>query len=267
MQHFHQNSRPAWNILNEGSFSPTNTNKVSGWLRLAVSDQSGGEWTPNIVDVLNSNPAVQTDTDRRAAVGASGNGFPTMVFDGTDVHRWPLSATINNMTTKLGFWFWYKPSSVTGVQTLINIAIATGGGIGSNKIEIFNNTTRIGSNVYVTNVTGRQGHTPLLSIAIGVWYAVYVQYDSSRGGDPNLVIFIDGVSQTLSFVNIGAGATLDVLQSPTGNALIGGTTDDDDTPGGPLANLAEIGPNIFVFNDNLTAGEIVNMMGFEAPKL
>ena len=47
-----------------GPFNPIQTGKAAGWLRLAVSSQSGGEWTPSIVDVLNAgNPMVQITDD------------------------------------------------------------------------------------------------------------------------------------------------------------------------------------------------------------
>jgi len=48
--------------------------KVSGFLSLAESTASGGEW-PTVVDLLNPGaPMTQTDADRRPAVGNSANG-------------------------------------------------------------------------------------------------------------------------------------------------------------------------------------------------
>jgi len=242
-----------------GGFYPTQNSAVSGWLRLAASSQSGGEWTPSIVDVLNpGNPVTQTDVDRRAAVGAAANGLPTMVFDGTDVHVWPLSATINNMTTKLGFWFWFNPSTVSGVQ-----AILGAGSLSTGKLLFYAVNAQVWCDCYISAGNGQTAKTGNI-LSAGTWISLYAQYDSSRGGNPNIAIYANGVSQSLSFTAIGAGGTLTTLPQPTGSFLLGGNTDSD-TPSIPIANGGQIGPNIFAFNDNLTAAQIAQLLAFEVP--
>lgn len=260
---YQASAQAAWNVANGVSFNPLNTGKVSGWLRLAVSQQSGGEWTPSIVDVLNAgSPMVQTDTDRRAAVGTSGNGFPTMVFDGTDVHLWPQSPATSS-TTKVGIWFWFKPATVASTQMLYEVAAGLGGS-GTNRLIFYASNAKLQCEAYISNVNGRFGATSSNVLTVGAYTAIYLQYDSSRGGDANLAIFTGGVSQTLTYGNIGAGGTLTTLLAASGNALVGGATDSD-TPINPITNGGELGPNIISFNDNLTADEIANMLTFEAP--
>jgi hypothetical protein len=246
-------------------FQPTDTGKVSAWLRLAASQQSGGEWTPSIIDVLNAgSPMVQTDTDRRAAVGTSGNGLPTMVFDGTDIHLWPLSPG-HSSTTKVGLWLWYKPATVSGAQYLYRAA-AGQGGQSFNRIDFYAFGSTLVCEVSVTNTTGRSGATASGTLTAGAWHAIYMQYDSSRGGDANLAVYVGGVSKSLTFANIGTGATLTTLQAATAaaNALIGGATDSD-TPVAAIANLGELGPNLLALNDNLSTDEIGRFLTFEAP--
>ena len=237
---------------------------VAGWLRLAASVQSGGEWT-SLVDVLNSNPAVQADADRRCAVGSSANGLSTMVFDGSDMYQWPLSATINNMTAKLGFWLWFKPATVASVQRLVNITIATGAAATLEKLSLYANNRTLVCEVYATNATGRVFTTTTNVLTAGVWTAIYMQYDSSRGGDANYALFTDGVSRANNGANIGAGATLGALQAPTGNALLG-SFNNSDTPTQAIDTGGEFGPNPAIsFNENLTAQQIAGFLAFEAP--
>lgn len=244
-----------------GGPNPYNATGISGWLRLAVSQQSGGEWTPSIIDVINAgSPMVQTDADRRAAVGSS-NGFPTMVFDGSDVHLWPISPA-HNSTTKVGIWIWYKPVDV--INTCYLYAAGDAGPVSAQRISLRQSTSRLGVRALITNDVGRDLLTPLLTLIVGAWHAVYMQYDSSRGGDPNVAVFVNGVSQSLSGANIGVGGTLTTLQAATGNAGVGGGSDSD-TPTLPIVNGGEVGPNIFAFNDNLTADDIAALMIYERP--
>jgi hypothetical protein len=253
-------------LLNQGGFSPAQVSAVTSWLRLAASTQSGGEWT-SIVDVLNAgSPVTQTDADRRTAVGSSGNGLPTMTFDGTDVHVWALNANTNNRTDKLGFWLWFYPNTVSGVQRLLNITVATGCAVGLEKLSFYANNATLLCEVYATNTTGRVGTTATNVLTAQTWHAVYLQYDSSRGGDANLAIFTAGVSRSLNYTNIGVGATLGALQAPTGNCLIGGFNNVDAVVQG-IADEGELGPNLFAFNDNLTAAQITSFLAFEAPTL
>jgi hypothetical protein len=247
-------------VSSSGKFNPLQLSKASGWLRLAASTAVGGEW-PTVVDVINPGSPMTSSGARIAAVGASANGLPTMVLDGTDVHLWPVSPA-HSSRTKWGLWLWYKPASIVGLQMLYNVQNGVGGSA-TRRISIFQNGATVQFTAYLDNFNGRSGATPNVLVA-GSYSAFYFQYDSSRGGDANIATFVGGSAQTLNYTNDGAGGVLGQLQVASGSAVIGGATDSD-TPSSPIANGGEIGPNIVPFNDNLTAAEIARMLTFEAP--
>jgi hypothetical protein len=246
-----------------GGFYPTQVSAVSAWLRLAASTAVSSEW-PTVVDVLNAgSPLTQPSANRIAAVGAAANGLPTMVFDGTDVHVWPLTAA-NNGVSKLGFWFWFKPASLASIQVIMAVRTGTGGA-SARKFDLRTGTSgEVAAQVFISGADGRQGITGTGKLVVGTWSAIYMQYDDSRGGDANLRIYVAGVNETLSYSNLGVGGTLTTLPVVTGNGLIG-ASDNLDAPGGPVLSGGLIGPNIFAFNDNLTAAQITLLMAFEAP--
>lgn len=243
--------------------SPRSAPEITGWLRLQASEQSGGEWV-NYVDVLNSNPAVQADADRKCAVGTSANGLPTMVFDGSDMYQWPLSVTINNMTGPLIFVFFFKPAVVNTIQRLLNATIATGASAGSEKFSLYCVNATLSCEIYRTNTTGRQATTASSVLTAGAWSCIAMQYDHRRGGDANYTMHVDAVQVTNNFANIGAGATLDVLQQPTGNILIG-SFNNSDTPTQAIANGGEMGPNLYVGGAILTQAKLDMLNTFERP--
>lgn len=245
-----------------GDFSPAQLGKVSGWMRLAASSQSGGEWTP-IVDVLNAgSPVTQTDTDRRAAVGAAANGLPTMVFDGSDVYLWPCSPA-HASTTKLGLWIWYKPATVSGLQTLYAVVNDVGGS-SKKRLIIYANGASVDFRAYKDNFNGRIAKTSSNVLTAGAWSAIYCAYDFSQSGDDKLKIWVGGVAQGITYADDGAGGFGTGLPAADGSATLGAETDSD-TPTRPIANGGLIGPNVFAFSDNLTASEIANLLAFEAP--
>jgi hypothetical protein len=248
--------------LSTGSvFNPRQLSKVSGWLRLAASTAVSSEW-PTVVDVLNAGSPMTSSGVRIAAVGASANGFPTAVFDGTDVHLWPQSPA-HSATTKVGIWLWYKPATVAGFQMLYNVQNGVAGS-STRRLALGANGAVVRFTGYVDNFNGRHGSTPAATLTAGAYSAIYAQYDSSRGGDANIAIYLNGVAQSLTYSNDGAGGTLGALPAASGSATIGGATDSD-TPATPIANNGVIGPNIFAFNDNLTAAEITQLLNFERP--
>lgn len=237
-------------------FSPSQVTAISGWLRLAASTAVSGEW-PTVVDVLNpGSPMTQPSANRKAAVGASANGLPTMVFDATDVYSWPYSPA-HSSTTKVGIWLRYKPSTVSGTQRLYGDSFA-------NRLQFYATTSKLQCECYISGANGRFGATPTGALVAGAWHAIYLSYDSSRGGDGNLQIWVNGVNLTLTYGNLGVGGTLGALQAATGSTLVGGGTDTD-TPANPIANLGEIGPNIYAENDNLTVAQELALRTFEAP--
>src|SRR5687767_5905601 len=199
------------------SFFPTQNSKIKGWLRAAATTPTGtsyAEW----VDVLNSNPAVQATSTKRPSTSTSTNGLPVVLFDGGDLMQWPLSASINNMTDKFGLIFRFKPAVVNTIQRLFNATIAAGASVGFEKFSIYLVNRTLVIEIYITNATGRTVTTGNIFLA-GEYTHVYFQYDSSRGGDANAVIYADKTLLSPSFGNIGVGGTLAALQAPTGNMI------------------------------------------------
>ena len=243
-------------------FDPRDSGKISAWLRLSASTISSGEYD-TVVDVLNSNPTSQADTDRKPAATTAANGLPVMQFDGSDVLAWPLIAA-NNSTTKIGWAFWYNPASVAAVtQELLCVFDGTGGA-SARKLLFYQFGSAINAAAYINATDGRNGATASSVVAVGTWVWMRLAYDSSLGGDTNLKIYLNGSSQSLTYSNVGAGGTLTTLPSVTGNALIGSLANTD-AGSGPLLNGALIGPNVFVLNADLTAAEEASLMNFEKP--
>lgn len=240
-----------------------NYGKVGAWYRLAASTAVTGEW-PSVVDVLNTNPMVQTQAVRKAAVGTSTNGLPTMLFDGTDIHLLPLIAQNFNIN-KIGYWFWFRPANVASLQTIFRIA-AIAGGANLNAIELYAQNSQVLGMSYLSgsNVNGRSVTTPVASLAINTWASIYFQYDASRGGDDNMRVYVNTVLPTQTYGNINAGGTLTTLNNAIGNGFTGGANDSD-TPASAIGNGGQIGNNTFVLLDNLTGPEMTNMQNFETP--
>jgi hypothetical protein len=243
--------------------------KRAGMLDLLASTPVAGEW-PLVVDVLNpGSPMAQPSANRKAAVGVSTSGLPTMIFDGTDVYLWPASPAAVS-TGQFGLWFWSKYSAA---------AIISGGtlfwhqaGVGGATLSRFgiglsngSSATNLAINCYATNANGRGYGTPFNGVTHSTWYANYLQYDASRGGDACHAYYLNGASQSFAAVyNIGAGATLGTLQAANGSILLGGITDSD-TPTSPLGNGSEIGSVVMTFNQNLTAAEIARLLIWRRP--
>jgi hypothetical protein len=244
------------------AFNPARLSKISAWLRLQASTQSGGEWT-NWADVLNSNP-VAYNSARRPAVAAAANALPIATFNPASpvVGAWPLTAA-NNQTAKTGVALWMKPAVVTGGANQVIYMIAPGtGGANLQKFQVVQNNRTLVPWVAVTAGTanGRQLTTGNV-LTVSTWAWVRLEYDSSRGGDANLKVYVNGADAGGAYSDIGAGGTLGTLATVTGNALMGNFND-----GSAVAPWSgDFGPNLFVLSDNLTAAEETALMNFERP--
>lgn len=253
-------------LLNAGAFSPAQISAVAAWLRLAASTQSGGEWT-SVTDVLNpSNPATQTDVDRRYAVGTSANNLPTAVADGSDMLLWPLASN-NNQQTKFGFACWVQFAAVAAADQILYAVFNAAGGANKRKIQTGIATSQIRTSVWADEIssTGRNINSAASTVPAATWKFFRLQYDSSVGGDGCVAHYLDEVLIAQSGnTNIGAGGTLGVMATATGNAVIG-SQDDQDAPTRALVNNSIIGPNVYILNDNLTAAQGLALMNFERP--
>ncbi len=248
-----------------GVLGPTQLSKIAGWLRLADSTAAAGEW-PTIVDRLNAgSPLAQTDADRKPAVGAAANGYPTAVFDGTDVMLWPQSPAFAS-TTKLGLMFWYKPASIVAGFQILYVGVPGIGGVTNRRLDLYQQNGGLQVDAYVSNTVGRHFATDTTTLTANAWHRIYLQYDSSRGGDANVALFVNSVSKTLTPTALGGGGStsLGALQAAGGSSLVSGQTDSD-TPSAPISNGGQLGPNAYVFNANLTTLEEAQLGLFEAP--
>lgn len=258
IQHYQQNTRIGWQYADNNILQPTSSGKVSSWLRLQASSQTGGEWT-NWVDVLNSNPGA-INSARRPAVEASANGLPIATFATNDCVSVPLIAN-NNQTTKLGWAMWVKFGDLAATTALISIAPGTAGA-SAFKIQLFlTSTEQPRIDAYVSGSDGRR-FTATSGLTQDTWTWIRLRYNSSLGGDANATVFVNGTVVTGSYANIGAGGTLAELAAPTGNLLIG-NVNDSGSPSSPLNG--SIGPNIFLLRDDINTFEEYNLMNFERP--
>jgi hypothetical protein len=246
------------------AFSPRQVSAVSAWLRLAASTAVSGEYAI-VVDVLNSNPTAQTDTDRKPAASTAANGLPTMVWDGTDVLTWPLQAagTGNNTRTAWGLFLWIKPTAnVATRQRIFNCTIAT---VGGNKVNVDIVSGGVETNFYLDGTNGRQ-MVIASGITASVWQSLYVAFDGSKSATDALAmqLYVNKALLGTTYGNIAGGGAMTTLSNVTGTALMGGSPDSD-TPSQPLLNGFEFGPNIFLFNGALTTAQLAALHNFERP--
>lgn len=243
--------------------------KCPSMLDLSASTPVSGEW-PTIIDVKNSgSPMTQPAAVRKAAVGTSPSGLPTMVFDGTDVHLWPSNPG-HLSTTTWGLWVDFWPASLPANQAIYAIANGVGGATATRMAFYSHNQTYI-IEVYITNADGRSFVTGNVA-STSAFQRLYLQYDSSRGGtngDNNVALYINGgtpltVGAGLTASSFGSGGTITTLRAATGSAVVGGFSDTD-TPLSGITNGGQLGSILATFNQNLTAAEIARMMRFRSP--
>ena len=262
-----EDDRSTWELAADpgAAFDPRDSGKVAAWLRLAASTPNAGEYDA-IVDTLASNPTNQADTDRKPAASTAANGLPIATWDATDILVWPLASN-NNQTTKFGIACWVNFASVASTNMLY---ARFNGANGSTQRVIETGVKATGvmfTDVWISTAggTGRTINSAASTVSASAWHHFYMAYDSSLGGDGNVMHFLDGAAVTLgSPANIGAGGTIGVLQAATGNAFLGAQSDSD-TPAAPLSNGTLTGPNFFILNDTLTLAELAALMNFEKP--
>lgn len=261
-----------WEMAAGGSapFTPAQVSKVSAWLRLAASTITAGEYDA-VVDVLNSNPTAQTDTDRKPAAATAANGLPVTTFDGSDMLLWTLAAS-NASTAAWELLGYIKPANVATTQRIY--AADTSSGASVNRLRVgINSNGGVNVLVFITNANGRTFDTPNSSLTAGVWTFLRVAYDSAKTAecdtdgataDAKLRVFLNGTAQAITAGDVGAGGSIGALRAVTGTAIIG-AANDADAPVAPLLNGTQVGPNIMIANAAVTTSEAAAIQGFEAP--
>lgn len=241
-----------------GSFYPTQLGaKLSAWLRLAASTPNAGEYDV-VVDVLNSNPTSQTDADRKPAASTAANGLPVADWDGTDVLVWPVHAS-NNQVDNTGFALWMK---LTGVAAANVSIVELAGGTSATKLSMQVENAKARATAYISGNNGRTLTSTGNVFSAGVWAFYRLAYVSSIGGDLCLKLYVNEVAVTGSYTNTGAGGTLGVLPTVTGNVLLGGQSNSDTPFFSPIGSF---GPNIYCIAGDLTAAEGAALMAFDRP--
>jgi hypothetical protein len=209
--------------------------------------------------VFASNPATQAVAGRQPQEGLSANGLPIATFDGGDTLGWPLAAN-NNGTTYWGVGFWMRPAAVAGTKFLASISDGSGGA-SAKKIIFYQDNANIFLGAYSSGSDGRQGQKNTV-FAVGTWVFVRASWSSARTGDDRIRIYVNGVLQTLTFSNLGAGGLpTDLKSGVTGNLIFGAFNDAATT--NPFSGT--FGPNIYTFSTDPTAAEETALMNFEAP--
>lgn len=226
------------------------------------STPNAGAWDV-VLETGGAASITQATALRRPAQGTV-NGRNVAVYSGVSSLVMPLDAsgTGNNQTTKFCYGLSVKPATVVDVQRLITIAF-TSGVANAEKLHIYANNATLRAEIYMTNSTGRVLTTGNVLTA-GVRSTVWFQYDSSLGGDANAKFFVGATDVGGTFANLGAGATLGVLPTVTGNAIIG-AFNNTNTPTQPIANGGEVGPYIVAGNDVLTTAELTALQSLMNP--
>jgi hypothetical protein len=216
----------------------------------------------SIPEQRGGSPITQAVALRQPTIVTASNGVPVIQFDGTDVLVMPLDAsgTGNNGTTKIGYVLGFKPSSVSDLQRLITVGVVAGGA-NVEKLQFYAFNAKLQCEVYMTNTTGRTAATTNNVLQLGVWSHIYLEYDSSRGGDANVRIYHNGVSEALTFTNIGAGATLGTLPTATGNAIVG-AFNNAVTPIQPILANGQLMRDIYVTSDNLSTAQLAKLRSY-----
>lgn len=240
-----------------GGFQPASLGKVSAWLRLAASTQASGEWS-SFVDVLNSNPTTN-NAARRPAVDASANGLPVATYATNDCASWPIAAS-NYSTTEYGVAFWMKPAAY-GTISIFEVGNGTGGAsVRAFELELVS-VQRMKFNVFDAANAAKTWQTPASTFpAADTWVWVRTHLSSAGATDADKGKFYVNGAAVGSLTISGAGTGI-LRSAPTGNILLGNYND-----GAALqAYGGQLGPNLFVLNAELTAGEELALMNFEKP--
>lgn len=249
-------------------FAPTEVSAVSAWLRLQGATTVSGDYS-SVPDMLTTNPATQGTAALRPTAGTSTNGLPTALFVASEPNtlNWP-KASNNNGTQQWGIACWVKMTAYAGAGRYIFDSGGLTARYDNMRITLFYNASRNLAVEYFGQDTvgynGRLGVAAAAGAVAGTWFWVRVQFDGTQGTEAGrLKLFVNEVSQSLTFSNVGAGGT-PVLLRTNAESIAGviGAFDNADTT---LSMDGTIGPNIFVFNASPTAAQAAALMNFEAP--
>jgi len=189
---------------------------VTRWLRF---DQTSSTYS-SVTDLRGGTAATQSTSGQRPA-GATLNGFPAATFDGSDdVLSEPILAA-NNGTARRGCWFWFKPSTASGIHTLVGCD--TNAGASASSVLIRQNGTSLLVDVYLGAFSIRR-LTITSAFANGVAHSYSWEEDLGQASEADqCTVWIDGVKQTGTFTNDTGtpNGQPAALIAPTGTYAIG----------------------------------------------
>jgi hypothetical protein len=192
---------------------------VSAWLDNATI---GADAVAAVVDrIAGGASATQATAGRRP----TGNADRSMTFATNDSLSWPLGAG-NNQNTTPGICFYMK-QPVSALETIFAIYNGAGGASVRKLLVGTNTARRLVASAYISGNDGRQISTPVNSLPVaGTSCFARMSYDSAVGGDGCVTLAVNGTAiGSLTGANLGAGGTLGVLPTATGNAVIGDLAD------------------------------------------
>lgn len=190
---------------------------VTSWLRNTATSGTA----TSVVDMLNSSPATGTGT-QAPACAASANGHPIITFDGSnDFLSWPL-ITATAGTPTWGFAAWIRPTSVTGLRTLLS---AERNHSSADRLFLFMNGDDLVIDIFTSNGVSRRGAIADI-LVINTWQFITVEYDGNQSAEAAKCVITRNLTvQSLTFSNSSGtppGSTMPAtLVVPTGAQLIG----------------------------------------------
>jgi hypothetical protein len=240
--------------------------KIAVWLRTGSATTVSGS-IASLPDVLGGLPAEQTTPAARPSVGTSSNGYPIIRWGPSTSLVQPLQAATSN-AQKFGFAGWMRtPLSATARQIL---AIRNGSGSANeDKIQVsVSSSENVNTTVYHPDITGaaqaRNASITGSPILDNVWQFLYLGINLTLGTEiVSCVMGLGAVLQSLTFSDsFGTpGGMPTSFNTVTGNLILGA----NNAAASSLPFTGDWGPNFWFLNNQLTVGELTNMMNFEKP--
>lgn len=238
---------------------------VTAWLRLAMATVSSAGRIERVPDVLNPNPAVQTDATLQPLLEMSTNGLPCMRYAAAkDALSWPR-VTENNGTSSYGWAFWVKLDVVASTYSVTAARVTAADPI--NKFELVISNGQVTFTLF--NLPSFRQVATVANVVVSGWHFITVEYDATAVDDAHkAVISVNGALPAVSYS--GSGTYGPLPASTVGDIAIGDRT----SSGAAVAPLfGVLGPNFYHLGAKmagateglLTPAGRQALMAFEAP--
>lgn len=237
-----------------GSFDPSDLTKVASWYRV------DGDPT-DVADLLGGPALQQGTTSLQPTLGAS-NGHDILIFDGVDDR---LDSTAQPsayaQTQKRGVAGWIRSISPAtndftyGSWSVDHFGLLLQGGSG-------NDSVRVGGSASGSPTSQQSNHSVTGDL---LWHFYYLAYDGTIATgakfQDRLTLYIDGVALPITAdANLGGADLFPDTLFAAGLFVVGQRFATTNSPA-----HVELGRNLFLLTDTLTADEQDNLMRFESP--